>query len=207
MYAVALNELCDDNLACTENDRCIVPISCGNNPGLLSVVCEGTPIQCTIPSDLNSVCYSAVCTELSGTCSVSPLPQTACDDGNGCTNDRCDAALGCVSDYRCTQPNDACLYNNGVVGCRSDGFVGGNVLNTTTITPSSSSLPTNATVSANSTTFAPPAQAMQNVHLEPTNNPQTPVASGIWVAVFFTVQVGVLLLIVICLCIRGLKKK
>ena len=97
---------CDDNNKCSQNDVCGAGI------------CAGSPVNC---NDGN-VCTSDSCTPAGGcanapntlacsdgnpcttgdTCGggactgVAVNPVTFCDDGNGCTNDACNAVSGCV---------------------------------------------------------------------------------------------------------------
>ena len=123
---------CDDGSACTIDDAC----SGGSCVGTTPVVCDDLN-ACTDDScdpvtgcmftnnDLNDcsdgdacngaeTCSAGVC--LTGT----PL---ACDDGNACTADRCDAGLGCVNDpltgTSCDDGNactDADVCTDGVCG-------------------------------------------------------------------------------------------
>ena len=137
---------CDDGLFCTVGD------TCGGGS------CTGTPRDCSAAGDQ---CNDGVCNEAAGACQPQPKADTTtcsdgdacttgdhcsagncvggpppnCDDGNECTADSCDHAIGCVNDkaarngFACDDGNfcterDAC--SNGIckgvmTGSDSDG--------------------------------------------------------------------------------------
>jgi len=100
---------CDDGSACT-NDDCTPLTGCSN----VAITCPDDGNPCTVPlcnaatgcgfanvmdgtscDDANACTSSTVC--MAGSCE--PMMGTTCaDDGNPCTVERCDAALGCVSE-------------------------------------------------------------------------------------------------------------
>jgi hypothetical protein len=70
---------CDDGSACTERDVCV-----GDR-------CVGEAVSCPAPA---ASCAAAVCDAVTG-CRVL-TDDDACDDGDPCTIDQCDAASGCT---------------------------------------------------------------------------------------------------------------
>ena len=70
---------CDDNSVCTK-DFCLADSGCGHTP-LEGPCSDGT--ACTV----DDVCADGICV---------PGVPLGCDDGNQCTTDLCDVALGCV---------------------------------------------------------------------------------------------------------------
>lgn len=119
---------CDDDNPCTAHDACSNGVCVGE---LLDCTAWDTP--CTIgvcnpstgacephPANENGPCSDgAICTEgdacSNGVCAGTPLD---CADGNPCTDDTCDADLGCVHEFNtngcddadaCTE-NDVCLH-------------------------------------------------------------------------------------------------
>lgn len=97
---------CDDDNACTTNDRC-------EGTGV-SAQCKGQAVQCKKPE---GACYTAsICSQETGQCVDIKAPaETACDDGNGCTqNDRCGTEALCAgSAISCTTPQSTCQEATG----------------------------------------------------------------------------------------------
>src|SRR5262249_27569113 len=86
---------CNDGNLCTNNDTCAVG------------VCAGTPIDC----NNNDLCDGVeTCNPANGQCVPGTAP--SCDDGNDCTGDFCDAALGCLH----TNLTDPCDDGNPCTG-------------------------------------------------------------------------------------------
>ncbi len=75
---------CDDLNLCTLNDQCLIGSS-----GVAT--CTGTAVLCSDNDACNGI---ETCDVLTGAC-VPGVPPV-CDDNNICTNDTCDAALGCL---------------------------------------------------------------------------------------------------------------
>jgi hypothetical protein len=69
---------CDDGSPCTTGDTCAAG------------VCVGTPVVCTD----NDICNGVETCNPDGNCQ--PGTPLTCDDGNACTDDTCDALLGCL---------------------------------------------------------------------------------------------------------------
>ncbi len=103
---------CDDGNACTSGDHCVqgackgVGLQCDDgNPCTDEACVPGQGCVTTFNTrscDLGSKCSSGdACAD--GLCL--PGTPTPCDDGNPCTTDTCDAALGCVHVYN-TAPCD-----------------------------------------------------------------------------------------------------
>ncbi len=92
---------CDDGDACTQTDTCALGVCLGSSP----VVCT--------PSD---ACHAAgTCNPADGTCSnPNAADETACDDGDPCTTDSCQAGV-CVGSGSCATCSDG-LQNQGETG-------------------------------------------------------------------------------------------
>ncbi|MCK9417800.1 MAG: hypothetical protein M0R70_00295 [Nitrospirae bacterium] len=102
---------CNDNNACTSNDKCA------------KAVCAGTSKTC---EDYNS-CTTNSCDPASGSCVYSPVPDcicagkpngSPCTDGNACTVDSCVNQV-CVSTARTCNDNNVCTTDtcNTSTGC------------------------------------------------------------------------------------------
>jgi len=96
---------CDDGNVCSA-DQCVAHVGCQHAP-----VADDTSCRDTTVCNGEEVCRSGVCR---------PGTPLACDDGEVCTSDRCDPALGCVHDplpegQACGQ-GDVCL---GAATCRA----------------------------------------------------------------------------------------
>ncbi len=96
---------CDDGNPCTVNDSCITgscqgkAYDCNDSNGCTQDVCvpsNGLP-TCSHPPQSGACNDSNQCTAgdacVNGVCTGSPL---VCSDGNVCTEDSCDPAVGCV---------------------------------------------------------------------------------------------------------------
>jgi len=106
---------CNDGNACTQNDHCE------------SGACAGTTVDC----DDHNLCTNDSCNTATGCTHANNT--RACDDGNACTtNDACAAgscaggpALGCNDQNGCTNdscnPATGCVHANNTVAC-NDGF-------------------------------------------------------------------------------------
>ncbi|MFQ5479359.1 MAG: hypothetical protein ACE5E4_12165, partial [Candidatus Binatia bacterium] len=104
---------CDDSDLCTENDLCS------------NGVCAGSAIVC----DDGDVCTNDSCDIATGLCQFVTDSTAACDDGNPCTlNDQCNAgacvggvvnscddANGCTDDS--CDPAVGCVYTNNTLAC------------------------------------------------------------------------------------------
>ena len=120
--------LCDDLVACTK-DACVIGSGCTHTPDVALcgdgnactadqcdlAGCHHAPVADGAPCPDQSACTTAeLCT--AGKCASKAL---ACDDGNPCTNDSCDPALGCLH-----APSNA-LCDDGYACTVSDKCVGG----------------------------------------------------------------------------------
>jgi len=146
-------QVCDDGIACTEQDRCVaspggVMACAGTVPGCddgnpctsdTGVVeggvcsCDHAPVEdpcCTdgtpVSCDDGNACTVDACDGATGECRHDPL---VCDDSNACTEDVCDPAAGCVSR---SAPRDGQLCDD-LNSCTRDdvcasGVCGGTVL-------------------------------------------------------------------------------
>ncbi len=131
--------LCNGTLFC---DKATLPYSCKVNPatvvvcdtsldsGCQSMQCVATSGQCLkVAAADNKSCDAdgSVCTNgdscSSGVCKSGP--QVSCDDGNPCTDDSCEAKLGCQhvanaapcnADFSACTANDACVAKVCVAG-------------------------------------------------------------------------------------------
>jgi hypothetical protein len=112
-----------DCLALEDGDVCNGTLVCA--AGTLPFQCKvkpGSVVSCPQPTGVDAVCLSALCDKVTGQCSLVPanegkacddvdactagdhcasgvcMPGLAvnCNDGNGCTDDTCDPASGCV---------------------------------------------------------------------------------------------------------------
>ncbi len=104
----AVGRSCEDGSACTTLDACDAsgacvggaPLACDDGNGCTDDACDAATGCVSVPAVGRSCEDGSACTTLdacdaSGAC-VGGAP-LACDDGNGCTDDACDAATGCVS--------------------------------------------------------------------------------------------------------------
>ncbi len=118
---------CDDGNACTTGDACADgacvatgALSCPDDDPCTDSACD--PATGCVTSEVDGPCSDDdVCTVgdacLAGQCAAgTPLD---CDDGNPCTDDSCDAAVGCT-----TTPNDA-PCSDGTVCTTGDACVSG----------------------------------------------------------------------------------
>ena len=137
---------CSDNNACTTGDRCVAGVCTPKSPSKCDDANLCTTETCDPKSGCKKTNNSAPCTDGSvctvgdlcsgGTCKAGA--KQACNDGNGCTADSCDAKKGCqhkantaaCSDgNKCTvkdvcgggkcQPGKALVCNDGKV-CTTD---------------------------------------------------------------------------------------
>ena len=111
---------CNDNNACTVGDSCVAGacagvqvLSCDDGNVCTDDIC--TPITGCNHSNNKAACSDgSVCTG-GDQCSLGACvagPAIPCNDGNGCTNDSCDAVQGCVF----TNNTVACDDSNGCTG-------------------------------------------------------------------------------------------
>ncbi len=93
---------CDDGNACTQTDTCQAGACVGGNP-----------VTCPIFDGCHQV---GVCNPTSGICSN---PSISCDDGNACTADGCNPAIGCVHSQISCDDGNACTADscNPATGC------------------------------------------------------------------------------------------
>src|SRR5436309_973133 len=109
---------CNDNLVCT-NDSCDPAIGCVNapNPG-----CCTTDADC----DNGNVCDGLETCDVNNSCVGGTAPN--CDDGNNCTDDTCDVALGCMHTDNTAPCDDAnpCTANDTCSGGQCQGGPAGN---------------------------------------------------------------------------------
>jgi hypothetical protein len=102
---------CDDGNPCTENDTCQGGV-CTPGTQIANCVTCSNAADCPQPS---SQCQQAVCTQ-AGICAVENKPNnTACDDGNPCTNnDKCQGGV-CVGTQiaNCVTCSNAAECNDG----------------------------------------------------------------------------------------------
>jgi hypothetical protein len=92
--------VCNDNNACTD-DAC--------NPS--NGVCDFTAVVGRACDD-NDLCTESDACTAEATCQGSPV---VCDDGNACTDDACDTAVGCVAQVvegRSCDDNSLCTDND-----------------------------------------------------------------------------------------------
>lgn len=96
---------CDDGTACTSNDRCQDGVClgdatvCSDGNDCTDDSCDDATGECvyannTAPCVSATPCNAAICD--AGAC-VQTSDIKDCDDGNVCTDDSCDDALGCVN--------------------------------------------------------------------------------------------------------------
>lgn len=109
VYSVTTGASCSDGTDCTSGDTCRADGGC-----------QGAPISCATPP--NAQCYAAAgaCLLDAGTCSYTPQPGKACDDGNSCSaSDVCQPSGTCSGTvYSCSTPPGEC-FDPGV--CAGDG--------------------------------------------------------------------------------------
>ncbi|MBE2248082.1 MAG: lamin tail domain-containing protein [Myxococcus sp.] len=103
---LALN--CDDSNPCTA-DSCSPMTGCTHTPVMAGVTCAGADL-----------CNSAALCDGAGACQ--PGTPVVCNDGNPCTNDRCEPSLGCIAPpaatgTSCSDGNQC----NGVEACNGSG--------------------------------------------------------------------------------------
>ncbi len=124
LVAANLDAPCNDGDPCTDGDKCDA-----TDP--LNGECKGTAKDCNDKNECtDDACDNATgCTHtpnaattcsVSGTCAstgvceagVCKAPASACDDGNVCTDDACDAKKGCTHTNNASKCNDgnACTY-------------------------------------------------------------------------------------------------
>jgi hypothetical protein len=97
---------CDDANACTSGDSCV------------SGVCVATPVVCSN----NDACDGLeVCNPGTGLCEPGTAPN--CNDNNACTDDSCDALLGCVNAPNTNPCDDGSACTSGDV-CTAGACVG-----------------------------------------------------------------------------------
>jgi hypothetical protein len=98
------DDMCDKGvcvgiLSCNEGQECDDGNPCTNNDVCTNNRCTGTPVAC--PQLAACMCppgqtCTTYCVPETGQCVFPPpQPSQACDDGNSCTTDTCDPALGC----------------------------------------------------------------------------------------------------------------
>lgn len=102
--------ICDDGDACTAEDACSadgtcvsVPRDCDDGDPCTVDSCDGTTGCAHVPLAEGSACAAPDRCQAPGTCRsgvCDPGPSLSCDDGDGCTEDRCDLNLGCLSTPR-----------------------------------------------------------------------------------------------------------
>ncbi len=139
-----LNDLaCDDGNACTD-DLCLADTGCSNTPSTNGTICDdgnictqndscfggscsgGTPVADGSPCpDSNECTSSEQC--WSGVCTIGILDHDSCNDSNPCTEDVCDASLGCTNANKadgivCSDGNQ-CTENS---SCQSGQCIGAN---------------------------------------------------------------------------------
>ena len=103
---------CDDNNACTKDDKCGLskddkytclagsPVVCDDGNACTADACDSTKgCASTAVTDGATCTDGNACTVQdackSGTCAGTPQAQGACDDKNACTVDTCDSKVGC----------------------------------------------------------------------------------------------------------------
>ncbi len=107
--------LCDGEPTCNEAGECVQEaVNCDDNDPCTDDVCDPASGACShVPvdcSNLNSECGTYACNPTDGAC-VATFADTACDDGNPCTTDTCDAATGACAHEQvdCTGQNTECI--------------------------------------------------------------------------------------------------
>jgi len=113
---------CDDDSACTSNDRCEEgacvgePTVCDDGNACTDDICDDATGDCTFTNNTSpclstTPCNAAFCD--AGACVQSTDPKD-CDDGNPCTDDSCDDTIGCVNTPNALACDDgnACTEND-----------------------------------------------------------------------------------------------
>jgi hypothetical protein len=102
--------ICDDGDACTAEDACTadgtcasVPRSCDDGDPCTVDSCDSETGCSHVPLAEGSACAAPDRCQAPGTCRAGvcePGPSLSCDDGDACTEDRCDLNVGCVNTPR-----------------------------------------------------------------------------------------------------------
>src|SRR5207237_104709 len=117
---------CSDNNACTTNDTCAggtciggPPPNCDDGNVCTNDTCDSA-LSCrhannTRPCSANNACRH-IDSSAGRPCTAGPSPDL--DDGNVCTNDTCDSALGCrhANNASPCSDNNACTTNDTCAG-------------------------------------------------------------------------------------------
>jgi len=117
---------CDDGSLCTVNDRCVdgacvaETVSCDDEDPCTDERCDPATGSCSTAFNVEACDDGDSCTDndtcAQGTCAGQPIQ---CGDGNVCTTDTCDPALGCVfvpDDGAPCSLNDVCSIATACLG-------------------------------------------------------------------------------------------
>ncbi len=122
---------CDDGDPCTDKDKCDgvtnpADGTCVGVPNTCDDKNECTDDACVAGTGCIHTPNAATTCKIDGTCATSGIcaagvckaPPSACDDGNACTDDACDAKKGCVHTNNTAKCNDgnACTYSEACSG-------------------------------------------------------------------------------------------
>lgn len=94
------DDFCEDGVGCTSTPKNCDDGNLCNGSEICSPMtgdCVPNPLIIVLPCIDNDVCTDNVCDPPTGACSY---PPRNCDDGNACTIDSCDSALGCVHEEK-----------------------------------------------------------------------------------------------------------